>query len=235
MVNKVLPEQVELLNLVKDSKMTPERVLDTADNLMKAVWFIYAMIMTDAWLKESKGVDWIPPSLGGRGSLENMTKHIESPEPAVQAVVAFYVVNMAYHLHSLIYHLAFTRRVNDYVQMLVHHVVSVGLIVFSFYGGYHRIGSLVMVLHDRADIMVYVTKTFKNSPYKPIVLISYLGMLCMWFQTRLYVFPSVIYQLYQLPELPLKHALLPMLVTLQVLHVLWFIMMIRMGIRFYSS
>lgn len=40
--------------------------------------------------------------------------------------------------------------------MVVHHIVTVLLLIFSYYSGFFRIGSIIVLLHDLADIFLEV-------------------------------------------------------------------------------
>ena len=41
--------------------------------------------------------------------------------------------------------------------MAIHHVVTIMLTVFSYSSGFFRIGSVIMFLHDLADIFLEVS------------------------------------------------------------------------------
>lgn len=40
--------------------------------------------------------------------------------------------------------------------MFVHHVVTISLIIFSYVNNMARVGTLVMCLHDAADVLIEV-------------------------------------------------------------------------------
>jgi TLC domain len=51
-------------------------------------------------------------------------------------------------------------RIKDYFMMYLHHIVTIGLIVGSYYMRYVRIGLLVLLVHDASDIGVDMLKIF---------------------------------------------------------------------------
>jgi hypothetical protein len=51
-------------------------------------------------------------------------------------------------------------RIKDYFMMYLHHIVTIGLIVGSYYMRYVRIGLLVLLVHDASDIGVDMLKLF---------------------------------------------------------------------------
>jgi ceramide synthetase len=46
--------------------------------------------------------------------------------------------------------------------MVFHHLVTIWLIWFSYVVGYWKIGLLVLVVHDIADIPLEAAKAFSN-------------------------------------------------------------------------
>ena len=49
----------------------------------------------------------------------------------------------------------------DFVEMQLHHVVTVAVVAISYLHGWNRIGCVVMVLLDPADVPLHVAKMFK--------------------------------------------------------------------------
>lgn len=54
----------------------------------------------------------------------------------------------------------------DFWQMVVHHIVTVLLLIFSYYSGFFRIGSIIVLLHDLADIFLEVGSAGCHQPNK---------------------------------------------------------------------
>ncbi|KAH8083361.1 sphingosine N-acyltransferase [Aureococcus anophagefferens] len=51
----------------------------------------------------------------------------------------------------------------DFVEMQLHHVVTVAVVAISYLHGWNRIGCVVMVLLDPADVPLHVAKMFKHA------------------------------------------------------------------------
>ena len=45
----------------------------------------------------------------------------------------------------------------DFVEMIIHHVVTIALLSFAWAGGMVRIASLVIVVHDAVDYWMEVS------------------------------------------------------------------------------
>ncbi len=46
--------------------------------------------------------------------------------------------------------------VQDFKEQVIHHIATLTLLSFSWISNYIRIGTLVMVVHDSADILLEV-------------------------------------------------------------------------------
>jgi hypothetical protein len=63
----------------------------------------------------------------------------------------YYLGTMGYHLHQMIVHCTLEAR-NDFVEMFLHHVLTIFLYGQSYYLHRGSYGALIMYLHDWADI-----------------------------------------------------------------------------------
>eukprot|EP00160_Parvularia_atlantis_P013811 Unigene3081_Nuclearia_a/m.9465 Unigene3081_Nuclearia_a/g.9465 ORF Unigene3081_Nuclearia_a/g.9465 Unigene3081_Nuclearia_a/m.9465 type:complete len:372 (+) Unigene3081_Nuclearia_a:176-1291(+) len=189
--------------------------------------------------------EWTMPAMGGSGSIVNAFLGYPFQEQ-MPYIKEYYLVSLAYHLHSLLFHVFVSKRRNDFLEMLLHHVVAVMLISFSYLLNFVRGGALVMLLHDVADIPGYLVKSTVDTRFKYLTLTVYVSLLAMWGYARLYVLPfEIIVPLLNGKYPVIGEALhkdgnfLPffvfMLVTLQVMHVLWYGLFVQMGLNFLKS
>lgn len=101
-----------------------------------------------------------------------------------------------------------------------------------------RIGSLVLFLHDIADVMAYSVKAVVDTKYTALTLSAYAGLLVAWGYTRLYVFPFHVIAHSMIPGSPQSFVWITsyfMIWTLQMLHIYWYILFLIMGYRFAVS
>jgi acyl-CoA-dependent ceramide synthase len=68
----------------------------------------------------------------------------------------YYLTQTAFYLHQLLILNAEARR-KDHVQMMTHHVITVGLMACSYFLHFTRVGCLIMVLMDWCDIFLPVS------------------------------------------------------------------------------
>jgi len=78
---------------------------------------------------------------------------------------------------------------NDFVEMFLHHVVTLFLYGASYMQCFTAAGATVMYLHDWADIFASFVRCFTETTWTPAVLVSITGMASSWFYTRLVIYP----------------------------------------------
>ena len=69
-----------------------------------------------------------------------------------------YLAEASFYIHSIYATIFMDVWRKDFIIMLVHHVVTVTLLVGSFGLRFHRFGLLVMFFHDVNDLLLEFTK-----------------------------------------------------------------------------
>jgi hypothetical protein len=152
----------------------------------------------------------------------------------------YLMIQLGYHLFSLIAHCIAPAR-HDFMEMLLHHVVTVLLISGSYLMNYCAIGSLVLLIHDLADIFIYGSRLWLDTKYVFMAFAAYLGLLVAFVFGRLIVFPFWLiwyavwfnYDYYQ--EVPGFWLMSVMLHFLLILHVYWFTLLLRLGYNYITQ
>jgi len=92
-------------------------------------------------------------------------------------------------------------RTNDWREMMLHHIAAVALYSGFILANIMGVGVFGACLHDRADYWVTITR-FINSFEKTskITLITFVTMLFVWFYTRLFILPQLIYKVLIYPR-----------------------------------
>lgn len=148
-----------------------------------------------------------------------------------------YTIQLAFYTMSLF--LLFAEKVfmrSDFMEYLVHHCVTIALMSFSWVAYFHRIGSLVLILHDVGDIFLSLAKCLNYIKKEFLCNLSFVMFVILFIYPRLYVFPmlnfSCAYEFGQFIEPHFRGVnLASLLLVLQPLHVFWFILILRMIFR----
>lgn len=89
-------------------------------------------------------------------------------------------------------HLTTTTGRPDFLEMFLHHLLTIALYCCSYLTNNQTIGVLVMLLHDIGDIPISFLKFLLETGPKSGAVVLGVVNLFVWPYTRLYVFPQII-------------------------------------------
>ncbi|POM73068.1 Hypothetical protein PHPALM_10118, partial [Phytophthora palmivora] len=128
-------------------RVVEDRVHRFATVLFK---FMYFLGITIVGFKVMQHEPWFPPSLGGKGKvIKSFDVLSDAPSSALKY---YFMVQLGYHLHSLLFMVFFSPIRNDFIEMLLHHVATIILIGGSYLANYTAFGALVVFTHDLGDV-----------------------------------------------------------------------------------
>jgi len=162
--------------------------------------------------------------------------------PPSDYVIVYYLVQFGFWLSSLLF-ICFETIRHDFRVLVTHHIATCLLIGLSYICCFWRIGCLVLVLHDVVDIFLYSTKALNYSHLpKQLTDAFFVVFALVYLMARLViyplfcVFPSLdIWTIREITggvvqyhwHVPGACALTSCLCVLQVLHVFWFYLIMK--------
>ena len=143
---------------------------------------------------------YFPKSMLGNGNLPSMflkgfpDSYFYERTPLL---ILYYNICLAYFLNDFIF-LFIMERQSDFINMLLHHICTISLIIFSFITNYSNIGSLIIFCHMESDILLHVSR-FLLQTDNSIFLIGFVGVIFTinFIYMRQYVFGEMIYTVYK--------------------------------------
>lgn len=167
--------------------------------------------------------------------------------PLATPVKFYYLVQTAFYVHQTLILNAEARR-KDHVQMMAHHVITIGLLLLSYFTNFTRVGSLILLLMDFCDIFLPLAKMIRYLSISQLATDAVFGLFMVsWFVTRHLLFPIVIWSTtfdlpVNIPYLLDKErgfyltrsahmVFVGALLALQVLQCIWFWMICRVAYR----
>eukprot|EP01083_Nonionella_stella_P201584 737363_1 len=102
-------------------------------------------------------------------------------------VFLYYQIATGYHAHRAVWQFWEKKR-KDIIAMFIHHWVTVVLIASSWYWGIMTIGSVVMVVHDNADIFLPLAKLGRWLKWTYMKNISFVLFVTCWIGSRIILF-----------------------------------------------
>ena len=93
-----------------------------------------------------KNEQWFPRQLGGVGDVNNW--YVEWPAwPKPRYFDLFYFIPLGFYLEDIL-HLIWQPRLNDFSEMVLHHLVTVSLMVYSYLMNFSTVGIIIIQLHS---------------------------------------------------------------------------------------
>jgi len=154
------------------------------------------------------------------------------------ALKLWYFMEFGLYLNFFVFQFIDTKR-KDFWEMFVHHLVTLGLIGFSYMTNFTRIGSVVLCLHDVSDIFLEAAKIFNYMKLARPVFgifcdVTFVIFAFVFFTTRLILFPrQVLYanlvDVLNYIQMHITYYLWgALLLCLQALHAFWFFLICRL-------
>ncbi|XP_077471966.1 ceramide synthase 2-like [Stigmatopora argus] len=153
----------------------------------------------------------------------------------------YYMLELAFYC-SLLLRISVDIKRKDFKEQVIHHLATVFLLSFSYCANYIRIGTLVMLLHDSADILLESAKMFNyGSGWKKVCDVLFVLFTAVFFGSRLVIFPSKIIHTTLVLSMEAFQPFFGyyffniLLMVLQGLHVFWAVLILRMVPKFWTG
>ncbi|XP_030640039.1 ceramide synthase 1 [Chanos chanos] len=161
-----------------------------------------------------------------------------------------YLIQGSFYGHSIYATIYMDAWRKDSAVMVVHHIITLALITFSYAFRYHNIGVLVLFLHDINDIQLEFTKLnvyFKTRGGRFHLvndILSNIGSVSFsitWFWFRLYWFPlkvlysSCVSSLQSVPNIPFYFFFNALLFALLLMNIYWFLYIVLFVVKVLSG
>jgi sphingoid base N-palmitoyltransferase len=131
---------------------------------------------------------------------------------------------------SLTFSQFFDRKRKDFWEMFSHHVICLILFAFSWVCNIHRVGSVILLVHDSADVILDAAKSLNYAKMKKSCDAAFALFTVTWIVTRLVIFPKILYAcLFKTlqPAFPAYFMFNSLLCCLLVLHLIWTVMIFQ--------
>uniref|UniRef100_A0A8C0GWA5 Ceramide synthase 5 n=1 Tax=Chelonoidis abingdonii TaxID=106734 RepID=A0A8C0GWA5_CHEAB len=157
-------------------------------------------------------------------------------QPLTSSLYYYYIMELAFYWSLMFSQFTDIKR-KDFLIMFVHHLATIGLITFSYMNNMVRVGTLVLCLHDASDFFLEAAKLANYAKYQRLCDATFMLFGVVFIVTRLGIYPfwilnTTLFESWELigpyPSWWLFNGLL---VTLQVLHIIWSCLIIRIAYK----
>ena len=116
--------------------------------------------------------------------------------------------------------------------MFIHHILTITLITTSWTTNFIRSGSLIIFVHDIADVLLEGAKSLKSASYEKVASFFFVWFVIVWIITRLGIFSRIVYcGIFEFPThftpYPIYYLFATMNVFLLLLHIVWTYMIFK--------
>lgn len=177
---------------------------------------------------------WLGFPMNAYNQLSLLVNHPHQPDEWLKW---YYCYQLGFFLAEIFVIFRETRR-SDFWEYVAHHTTTILLMVFSYIGYEHRIGSYILLLHDISDVFLCLTKILHYCKVMDAVVnMSFVAFIIAFFFTRLVCLPvhgfAVIFVATGKRICTVNFWLLTILLqfVLQGLHVYWFVLILRLVSR----
>lgn len=139
-----------------------------------------------------KDAYYFPKCIGGSGDISLMFRDFPY-QTHVPGVKLYMMVELGWHIEAFLKMVLIDARRPDFIEMSLHHLVTVYLVGGSYLINVWEIGATIQFIHDIADIFVALCRGCSETKYKNCQYISAAVCISAWTYTRIFVFGWVIY------------------------------------------
>ncbi|XP_064168414.1 ceramide synthase 2-like isoform X1 [Anguilla rostrata] len=149
----------------------------------------------------------------------------------------YYIIEMSFY-GSLLFSVAFDVKRKDFKEQIIHHLATLILLAFSWCANYIRIGTMVMLVHDASDVFLESGKLFNYAKWEKTCNAIFVVFALVFMVTRLIIYPfwlihcTWVYPLLDFPPFFGYYFFNLMLMVLQLLHLFWAYLILRMVKKF---
>eukprot|EP00803_Ostreobium_quekettii_P010879 evm.model.scf_4697.1 EVM.evm.TU.scf_4697.1 scf_4697:2193-4458(-) len=157
-------------------------------------------------------------------------------------VLLLYAVEAAYYVQGIPVLLLEPKK-KDFWTMLAHHIVTLGLIMYSWQVNFTRVGTMIFLAHDACDVLMECTKLAKRVKQEALTTGLFVVFLLVWIGARLVYLPFVVIRStlrepidiiavpYSIDPEPHYTVFNTMLILLVVFHVYWTVLILKILYR----
>lgn len=225
-------------------KQTPKLIAKLTEDLYYTGY--YTLVFGYFVLAVLPNVEW------GTNLLKNDTivvyDLLQPTFPTMNLVERWYYIQAAgFYLSAWMFLTTYDSRRSDFMQYVIHHVVTMAMVILSYMHGFVRVGMVVLALHDVGDIFLYSSKFFHHLGIHGIDIFLFALFAVTFYIGRMVLYSRIVHAIcieamqvmcvapkfnswamYYDTYLPQYAIFVVSLTTLLALHCFWFVLVLRL-------
>lgn len=111
----------------------------------------------------------------------------------------FFIGSLGYHILKTYEQVAAKVKRSDHIEMMLHHGLTVVLMLGSYLCNLLETGVLIIYIHDIADVWGHLGKCFGDTHFTYVKYFNAVSMWVGWLYSRLIVMPVIAYANIKIP------------------------------------
>uniref|UniRef100_A0A3B3QAV1 Ceramide synthase 6 n=1 Tax=Paramormyrops kingsleyae TaxID=1676925 RepID=A0A3B3QAV1_9TELE len=197
----------------------PSTLTRFCESMWRFTFYLYIFTYGVRFLKKVRGGGRLPPRT-----------------PLTMDIHYYYIVELSFYLSLLFSQFTDIRR-KDFLIMFLHHLVTISLITFSYVNNMARVGTLVICLHDAADVLMEAAKMANYAKCQRLCNVIFVMFALVFISSRLGVYPiwilnSTLFESWEIVgPFPSWWVFNVLLLLLLLLHSFWSYLIVRIACR----
>jgi TLC domain len=181
-----------------DLELFEARLEKTSIATYKIIFYSFMSLWAYNLLKDT--LIW-PGFMGGIGSVENSYKTFPYA-PQIPGLLTYSLVSLGYYLDDLVNHNFFRPKSNDYWEMNLHHLVTIGLFGGMIPMNAIRPGAIISLLHGLSDITIAASRIGSHTEFKLATRVIFISQTGIFIYLRNFAIPAYTIGCWQLLKYP---------------------------------
>ena len=166
---------------------TPEQRLNRVQTFFNTIFYYSFAVSINYYLIITYSPRYMPRFLNGELKIRTFLDIWgEMPE---QPVRVFFMLSVGHHVERTYQHIRHNIKGNNFWIMILHHVVTINLMLCCYLNRHFLYGIPVLFIHDIGDIFVGWVKVVREiRQWKNLVIPVFVVLFIIWVYTRIFIF-----------------------------------------------
>ncbi|PNH12629.1 ASC1-like protein 1 [Tetrabaena socialis] len=112
--------------------------------------------------------------------------------PVSRGLLLFYCAETGFYLQAVHFLAVHEERRKDWLESMIHHVVTSGLLFYSYAVNFTRAGVVIILIHDVSDIFLEMAKLARYAKRDDIATPTFVVFFLSWIVCRVAIFPAFV-------------------------------------------
>ena len=163
--------------ITKHGESTADRLDRIGSALQGAIYYFISTIVVGYY---GYGSEYFPQFIGGRAPTLNTPWLGLEP----RGLHIYFLLEAGHHVERLLYHAVTQTHSHSFWTMMWHHILASTVILIACFTEHSRYAILLIFFHDISDMLLYLTRVLRETPWTRLGEVSFVTMFLSWIFLR---------------------------------------------------